>query len=495
MANIYDMNAAIEKPNVLQSFRQGQQYGEQLRQQQQAQRDEQQLRQLAPQVVGGDPQAYAQAAAIDPQAAGQYDTANVNMAKRAAGAAAYMLDAVKRGNPQEIQGRYQAVLPFLTKLGAAQGKTPPPQFDPAMVPAMEQLVAMSQGMGADKADTVQSTRIGADGFYYTVDRSGNWTNSGIQADPRVQFRDVPGIDPGFVDLRKRTISPVQGAETAPPEGFDNGGGVTVDGNRVNLGLPPQQQEAVARAVSAMQAAGVDQAVIDNFIGSQMPQSSDRPMASPQGGVAAMRPAVSPAEQQRLSIAEQANRRAAEANARAAESARLAQRGSAPPGQRFRPDGSLEDIPGAKIKAEQPTEGERASAGYLGRMEAASRELEAVEAAGYDPGNLRDYATAGEGPMLNWMASQQGQQYRQQQEDWVRAKLRKESGAAIPESEMDREIKTYFPQPGDKPAVIESKKRSRTEAEKSLRQQAGRALQRRASDMPETDIDALLDKYR
>lgn len=149
MANIYDVNAAIAKPNVLDSFRTGQQYGMRLREQQQAQQDEQALRGLAPQVVAGDPGAYERAAAIDPQAAGQYDAANVNMAKRAAGAAAYMLDAVKRGNPQEIQGRYQAVLPFLTKLGASQGKTPPPQFDPAMVPAMEQIVARAQGMGQD----------------------------------------------------------------------------------------------------------------------------------------------------------------------------------------------------------------------------------------------------------------------------------------------------------------------------------------------------------
>jgi hypothetical protein len=41
-----------------------------------------------------------------------------------------------------------------------------------------------------------------------------------------------------------------------------------------------------------------------------------------------------------------------------------------------------------------------------------------------------------------------QQYRQAQENWVRANLRKESGAAIGVEEMQAEIATYFPQIGD-----------------------------------------------
>lgn len=126
-------------------------------------------------------------------------------------------------------------------------------------------------------------------------------------------------------------------------------------------------------------------------------------------------------------------------------------------------------------AKPPTEGERNAAGYYSRMESAGRELDALTNAGYDPGNARDYYTAGQGPMLNWAASNQGQQYRQQQEDWVRAKLRKESGAVIGDEEMAREIKTYFPQPGDKPEVIKAKARSRSIAEDAMRKSGGRAI--------------------
>ena len=77
-----------------------------------------------------------------------------------------------------------------------------------------------------------------------------------------------------------------------------------------------------------------------------------------------------------------------------------------------------------------TESERSAAGYLQRMENAEAELDALAAGGYDPTNVRDHYTAGQGVALNWMATDRGQHNRQQQEDWVRAKLRRESGAVI-----------------------------------------------------------------
>lgn len=121
-----------------------------------------------------------------------------------------------------------------------------------------------------------------------------------------------------------------------------------------------------------------------------------------------------------------------------------------------------------------TEGERSAAGFLQRMRASQQELDGLQAKGYDPANLRDFYTAGEGPLRNWISSADGQVNRQQQEDWVRAKLRKESGAVIGAEEMDREIKTYFPQPGDNPAVLQSKGRSRDRALDQMRIVAGRA---------------------
>ena len=67
---------------------------------------------------------------------------------------------------------------------------------------------------------------------------------------------------------------------------------------------------------------------------------------------------------------------------------------------------------------------------------------------------------------------QSQLYRQAQEEWVRAKLRKESGAVIGESEMEGEIRTYFPQPSDSKELIQQKARARAVAERSISGQAG-----------------------
>jgi len=142
-------------------------------------------------------------------------------------------------------------------------------------------------------------------------------------------------------------------------------------------------------------------------------------------------------------------------------------------------------------AKPPTEGERNAAGYFSRMDAAGRELDALTRSGYDPGNMRDHYTAGQGPLLNWVASEEGQRYRQQQEDWVRAKLRKESGAVIGDDEMEREIRTYFPQPGDKPEVLKAKAGSRSIAEAAMRKAGGRAI----DPVPQAgNDDDLVNKY-
>ncbi|TMN18466.1 hypothetical protein [Pseudoxanthomonas sp. X-1] len=137
-----------------------------------------------------------------------------------------------------------------------------------------------------------------------------------------------------------------------------------------------------------------------------------------------------------------------------------------------------DPSGANIgatPASKATEGERNAAGFLQRMQAASGELGALTDAGYDPTNLRDFATAGS-LLGNFAASDQGQQYHQAAMNWIRANLRKESGAAIGKDEADNEYKNYFPQPGDSAAVIQQKARNRAVTESAMRQSAGRAFQ-------------------
>lgn len=60
----------------------------------------------------------------------------------------------------------------------------------------------------------------------------------------------------------------------------------------------------------------------------------------------------------------------------------------------------------------------------------------------------------------WVASPEQQQVEQAQRDFVNAVLRRESGAAISQSEFDSARKQYFDQPGDGDAVRKQKARNR-----------------------------------
>jgi hypothetical protein len=61
---------------------------------------------------------------------------------------------------------------------------------------------------------------------------------------------------------------------------------------------------------------------------------------------------------------------------------------------------------------------------------------------------------------NLMKSRQGRAYKQAQDEFINAALRKESGAAIQQSEYDRYSKIYFVQPGDDDATIRQKQAAR-----------------------------------
>lgn len=139
------------------------------------------------------------------------------------------------------------------------------------------------------------------------------------------------------------------------------------------------------------------------------------------------------------------------------------------------DGTTTFIPVGKV-----SEQERNAAGFYSRMVAADKELEKIASTGYDPTNLRDYLTVG-GRFTNGISSDNGQLYHQAAQNWVRANLRKESGAAIGVAEMDQEIKNYFPQYGDSAAVIKQKADNRKVVESAMRTAAGNAL----PSMPQT----------
>lgn len=166
-----------------------------------------------------------------------------------------------------------------------------------------------------------------------------------------------------------------------------------------------------------------------------------------------------------------------------------------------PQGRVTPLPGTERPAPEPSGEQRIVAGYASRMEAAERILGRLTESGYAAGNLRDNLAARSPLLGNYAMSNQGQQYRQAQEDWVRAKLRRESGAVIADEEMEREIRVYFPQPGDSAETIAQKARARRIAQQAMIQGAGRAYQRpelpsveRIQMMPITEIQGVVDRW-
>lgn len=130
-----------------------------------------------------------------------------------------------------------------------------------------------------------------------------------------------------------------------------------------------------------------------------------------------------------------------------------------------------NVPGAK----PPTEAQATAGGYLLRMTEAEKLLGNQKPAFKDWAAFQSVLNNSNGVMAsaaNAAISDAGQQYFQAASDWVRAKLRKESGAVIGPQEMVQEIRTYFPMPGDSPKVIEQKRRARETAQKALGLGAG-----------------------
>jgi len=130
---------------------------------------------------------------------------------------------------------------------------------------------------------------------------------------------------------------------------------------------------------------------------------------------------------------------------------------------------------AKEKQVTTTEGEKSAAGYYTRMIESEKLME-------DHGEksrmgLFQKAVGGL-PMVGrtlqpYTMNADEEKLYQAQQDWVRAKLRKESGAVIGDEEMAEEIRTYFPMPGESKEVAEQKKQARQVALRQMEIGSGR----------------------
>jgi hypothetical protein len=135
--------------------------------------------------------------------------------------------------------------------------------------------------------------------------------------------------------------------------------------------------------------------------------------------------------------------------------------------------------GAPLKGKappKPTEGETNAAGFANQMENSEAIIKALPA-GSQPGV--GSGIAGSVPFIGdvtkrFVQPEATQQYEQAAQAWIRAKLRKESGAAIGVDEMAKEYQTYFPQINDSAAVIAQKAKARQIATDAMKKSAGRS---------------------
>lgn len=168
-------------------------------------------------------------------------------------------------------------------------------------------------------------------------------------------------------------------------------------------------------------------------------------------------------------------RATAAQAIAALSGREVTGNQPPAGYRRTADGNLEAIKGGPADpavrgSRAPLNDTQSKALQFGtRMQTAGELLDTLAAAGTDmPGVLKRSADAvGLGGAANWTQSPEQQQVEQAQRDFINAVLRRESGAAIAESEFTNARSQYFPQIGDSPEAIAQKRNNRLIATRGI----------------------------
>lgn len=129
-----------------------------------------------------------------------------------------------------------------------------------------------------------------------------------------------------------------------------------------------------------------------------------------------------------------------------------------------------------------TEAQRIGAAYLARTTESDRLSRDFEKGIVTLGGQID-------PKLpNLLTSPAGRDYRQAQDEFINAALRRESGAAIAPSEYDRFAKIYFIQPGDTPSTMKQKQAARVRVIEGFKLAAG-ALGRTGAAVESPDAAA------
>jgi hypothetical protein len=121
-----------------------------------------------------------------------------------------------------------------------------------------------------------------------------------------------------------------------------------------------------------------------------------------------------------------------------------------------------------------TEGQKLAAGFAERMVASEAIIEQLpqSALPTEFTSLSGGVPVFGGYLQRKAMTPEQQKYKQAADNWIRANLRKESGAVIGADEMQAEYETYFPQPGDSQEVIQQKAEARKITAQAMIKNAG-----------------------
>lgn len=140
----------------------------------------------------------------------------------------------------------------------------------------------------------------------------------------------------------------------------------------------------------------------------------------------------------------------------------------------------------------PTGVERRVGGFFNRAKQADEDLqnteEGIAQSGLTAQLWREW-------MPNFLQTTEGQQYTAAQRAFTEARLRKDSGAAIPEQEFKNDRQTYFVQAGDSAETVKQKQRARAAILASLARESGRALREHYGDEADSLIAGYVDRSK
>ena len=253
--NLPDFGAAAE---------QGQLDGRERREYNRTEKNREEIESLAPQIMAGDRDAYTRGAVIDKDRADEYQSEHVKRLKQLAAAGQYMKDALASKDPLRIQAAWTSgVRPLLGSI--VKDKPIPEAWTDDMMPAMEQAMAMVQGVQTEGlGGRVQSRFTNDKGDVIALMADGSKVMTGEKAAPNIKILEQEGQVPtGYVTSGGQAGAAVPlGAGGAPAPTATAAPSATVPGANPN-------EPIVMEAANAMIAAGVPEAQVDAFVQAQL----------------------------------------------------------------------------------------------------------------------------------------------------------------------------------------------------------------------------------